>query len=128
MKSGQNLPPSHSEPSKNEPLNPVNRRRFMQYAAGVGAVVSLGGAIPSWSQQAAAGPALTNAGGSSDDRLPDGTQHVSWEQPLTFTKTYYVDNNHAKADDNGPGTSAKPFRTINKAAQVLQPGERVVIA
>jgi hypothetical protein len=100
----------------------------MQYAAGVGAVVSLGGAIPSWSQQAAAGPALTNAGGSSDDRLPDGTQHVSWEQPLTFTKTYYVDNNHAKADDNGPGTSAKPFRTINKAAQVLQPGERVVIA
>jgi hypothetical protein len=125
MKFGQNVP-AHADSSKTEALTPVNRRRFMQYAAGVGAVVSLGGAIPGWSQQAAAGPA--NAGGSSDDRLPDGTQYVSWEQPLTFTKTYYVDNNHAGSDDNGPGTSARPFRTINKAAQVLQPGERVVIA
>ena len=33
-----------------------------------------------------------------------------------------------QADDNGPGTKARPFRTINKAAQLLQPGERVVIA
>ncbi|AFL88061.1 Protein of unknown function (DUF1565) [Terriglobus roseus DSM 18391] len=65
---------------------------------------------------------------ASDNRLPDGSGHVSWEQPLQFTKTYYVDNKSQKADDNGPGTSAKPFRTINKAAQVLQPGERVVIA
>ena len=32
------------------------------------------------------------------------------------------------ADDNGPGDKARPFRTINKAAQILQPGERVVIA
>jgi hypothetical protein len=39
-----------------------------------------------------------------------------------------VDNNSAKSDDNGPGTHDRPFRTINKAAQVLQAGERVVIA
>ena len=39
-----------------------------------------------------------------------------------------MDNGDAKADDNGPGTKARPFRTINKAAQLLQPGERVVIA
>ncbi len=51
-----------------------------------------------------------------------------WEQPLKFTKTYYVDNQHAKADDHGPGTQARPFRTISQAAEVLQPGERVVIA
>jgi hypothetical protein len=63
-----------------------------------------------------------------DSRLPDGTDYVSWEQPLTFSKTYYVDNTSTNADDNGPGTSELPFRTINKAAQVLQPGERVVIA
>ena len=49
-------------------------------------------------------------------------------KPLTFSKTYHVDNSSAKADDNGPGTSEQPYRTINKAAQVLQPGERVVIA
>ena len=59
---------------------------------------------------------------------PTAPSYASWEQPLKFSKTYYVDNNSAKADDNGPGTSARPFRTINKAAQVLQPGERVVIA
>ncbi len=63
-----------------------------------------------------------------DSRLPDGTNYVTWEQPLTFSKTYHVDNNSARADDNGPGTSEQPFRTINKAAQVLQPGERVVIS
>ena len=60
--------------------------------------------------------------------LPDGSEFVSWERPLQFTKTYYVDNGDAKADDNGPGTKARPFRTINKAAQLLMPGERVVIA
>lgn len=65
---------------------------------------------------------------AAGSHLPDGTECVSWEQPLKFSKTYYVDNNSAKADDKGPGTHERPFRTINKAAQVLRPGERVVIA
>lgn len=64
---------------------------------------------------------------ASDSLLPNGTNFIFWEKPLTFSKTYYVDNNSAKADDNGPGTREEPFRTINRAAQVLQPGERVVI-
>ena len=34
---------------------------------------------------------------STGSRLPDGTEYVSWEQPLTFSKTYYVDNNFAMA-------------------------------
>jgi len=63
-----------------------------------------------------------------DSRLPNGTNFVIWEQPLQFSKTYHVDGNSARSDDNGPGTSEQPFRTISKAAQVLQPGERVVIA
>lgn len=70
----------------------------------------------------------SSAATPTDARLPDGTEYVSWEQPLKFSKTYFVDNNAAQADDSGPGTREKPFRTINKAAQVLQPGERVVIA
>ena len=65
---------------------------------------------------------------ASDNRLPNGTELEIWEQPLEFSKTYYVDNGSPNADDNGPGTSDKPFRTISKAAEVLQPGERVVIA
>ena len=63
-----------------------------------------------------------------DDLLPDGTAFAHWEQPLSFSKTYYVDNTSSAADDSGPGDKARPFRTINRAAQVLQPGERVVIA
>ena len=59
--------------------------------------------------------------------LPDGKEFISWERPLTFTKTYYVDNRSTKASDSNPGTKELPFLTINKAAQALQPGERVVI-
>jgi hypothetical protein len=59
--------------------------------------------------------------------LPDGTEFVSWEVPSEFTKTYYVDNNNPSASDNNPGTKKAPFLTINKAAQVLEAGERVVI-
>ncbi len=65
---------------------------------------------------------------TSSNRLPDGTEVQSWEKPLTFSKTYYVDAAAASADDNGPGSKERPFRTIGKAAQVLEPGERVVIA
>ncbi len=65
---------------------------------------------------------------ASDNRLPDGTEFEFWEQPLDFSKTYYVNCNSPNADDNGPGTEDKPFKTISKAADVLQPGERVVIA
>ncbi len=61
-------------------------------------------------------------------RLPDGTEFPMWERPLHFTRTYYVDGNAKNADDNGPGTKDHPFRTIDHAAQILQPGERVVIA
>src|SRR5689334_15918121 len=101
-------------------LSPVSRRRFLECVASAGAMVSLGRTV--------FGAGLNEAVTPADSRLPDGTAYAAWEQPLTFSKTYYVDNGDAKADDKGPGTKARPFRTINKAAQVLQPGERVVIA
>jgi hypothetical protein len=62
-----------------------------------------------------------------DVRLPDGAQFTFWEKPLSFSRTYYVDGNSPASDDGGPGTRDRPFRTIGKAAEVLQPGERVVI-
>jgi hypothetical protein len=65
---------------------------------------------------------------ASDSRMPDGTEFPAWEKPLHFSRTYYVDNKAKNADDKGPGTQQHPFLTIDKAAQVLQPGERVVIA
>ena len=63
-----------------------------------------------------------------DARLPDGSQFTFWEKPLRFSRTYYVDGGSPGADDRGPGTHDRPFRTIGRAAEVLEPGERVVIA
>lgn len=59
--------------------------------------------------------------------LPDGEEFTSWEVPLTFSRTYHVDKAHPQASDQNAGTESLPFRTINRAAQVLEPGERVVI-
>jgi hypothetical protein len=76
------------------------------------------------------GPAAAMQGDGPGEavRMPDGTEPSTWERPSQFSKTYYVDGNAASADDSGPGTRERPFRTIGKAAEVLQPGERVVIA
>jgi len=60
-------------------------------------------------------------------KLPDGTVFTSWERPQQFSKTYYVDNRNPHASDSNPGTQDLPFATINKAAQVLEPGERALI-
>src|SRR3954452_23927748 len=97
----------------------MNRRQFLESVAVVGAVASVGRSV--------LGRALHDDA-TGDSRLPDGTPYAAWEQPLTLSKTYYVDNGDARADDNGPGTKARPFRTINRAAELLRPGERVVIA
>lgn len=59
--------------------------------------------------------------------LPDGEEFKTWEVPLTFSRTYHVDPPHPQASDDNPGTEARPLRTINRAAQVLRPGQRVVI-
>jgi len=65
--------------------------------------------------------------GATGVLLPDGREFVSWERPPQFTRTYYVDNRNPSAADTNPGTKELPFSTIHRAAQVLQPGERVVI-
>src|SRR3954453_11699095 len=49
---------------------------------------------------------------AASSRLPDGTEFPTWEKPLHFTKTYYVDANAKNAQDSGPGTKDRPFRTI----------------
>src|SRR5437763_1338470 len=101
MTLGKKVFPAHQDaPTVDIAGQPLDRRRFLQYAAGVGAMVGLSGTALARAQQAIAD--ANQATGSSDSRLPDGTEHVSWEQPLTFSKTYYVDNGNARADDNGP--------------------------
>ncbi|MHC4177719.1 MAG: hypothetical protein ACYSWU_09435, partial [Planctomycetota bacterium] len=59
--------------------------------------------------------------------LPDGREFRTWEVAAKFTKTFHVNQSHPKASDDNPGTEARPFLTINRAAQVLRPGQRVVV-
>ncbi|MBX7259059.1 MAG: right-handed parallel beta-helix repeat-containing protein [Candidatus Hydrogenedentes bacterium] len=59
--------------------------------------------------------------------LPDGTPFESWEKPQAFSKTYHVNQNHPRASDSNKGTERRPWKTIGRAAQMLQPGERVVV-
>jgi hypothetical protein len=76
---------------------------------------------------ALAGGTAPPQGGGTGVLLPDGREFVSWERPVEWARTYYVDIRDPHAADTNPGTAELPFLTINKAAQVLQPGERVVI-
>jgi hypothetical protein len=40
---------------------------------------------------------------------------------------YFVDVNSPKASDANPGTADLPLKTINRAAQLVQPGDMVVV-
>ncbi len=62
---------------------------------------------------------------ASNATLADGKPFQFWNQSTRWTKIYYVDGK--TGDDANPGTQAQPFKTIGKAASVLQPGEKVVI-
>ena len=59
--------------------------------------------------------------------LPDGTQFELWQDATAYARTYWVDQKHLEASDDNPGTEARPFKTISRAARVLQPGERVLV-
>ncbi len=59
--------------------------------------------------------------------MPDGTTFRAWSDATNYSKTYHVNRNHPKASDENPGTEDLPFRTINHAAQLAGPGERVWI-
>jgi hypothetical protein len=62
--------------------------------------------------------------------LPGGGEFLTWEssKPPQFSRTYYVDGSATNASDENPGTQLRPFKTINHAAQILRPGQRVLVA
>ena len=57
----------------------MDRRRFLEYAAGVGAMVGLGESLFGQAQQVAATDAAhpNHKAASADSRLPDGAEYVS---------------------------------------------------
>ncbi len=70
---------------------------------------------------------LAAALGSSEVVMPDGATFKVWADATDYSRTYHVNRNHPRASDDNPGTDGLPFRTINRAAQVVRPGERVWI-
>ncbi|MBE0535099.1 MAG: right-handed parallel beta-helix repeat-containing protein, partial [Phycisphaerae bacterium] len=59
--------------------------------------------------------------------LSNGSEFTTWQDTTAFTQTFHVDASHPAASDDNPGTEDKPFKTINRAAQVLQPAQRVLV-
>jgi hypothetical protein len=58
---------------------------------------------------------------------PSGAEFKFWRNETAFTKTYHVDGASPRASDENPGSEERPFKTIGRAADVLQPGERVLV-
>lgn len=61
------------------------------------------------------------------DLLPDGKRFCFWEDTTKYTKILHVAQKKLSASDENPGTIEKPFKTINAAARMLDPGEKVII-
>jgi len=63
----------------------------------------------------------------NDGRLANGERFKIWEREQKFSRTYYVDTNDPVAADTNDGSEKYPFKTISRAAEILQPGNRVII-
>ena len=59
--------------------------------------------------------------------LPDGTELRIWQDETDYRKVYYVDQQHPEAADDNPGTEEAPFLTIQRAAEVVETSEKVLI-
>lgn len=59
--------------------------------------------------------------------LPDGTTFESWEDITNYSKVHHVDQQHPRAADQNGGTEEAPFLTIQRAAEVVESGEKVLI-
>ena len=59
--------------------------------------------------------------------MPDGSGFLFWEDQTEYQRVYHVAGENPLANDEGPGSEERPFKTINRAGQVLQPGEKVIV-
>ncbi|MHB9134208.1 MAG: right-handed parallel beta-helix repeat-containing protein [Armatimonadota bacterium] len=61
------------------------------------------------------------------DTLPSGARFAFWEDATEYQTVYHVAQRHPAASDENSGTKDAPLLTINAAARLLQPGEKVIV-
>ena len=59
--------------------------------------------------------------------LPDGTEFSFWQDKTEYRRMYYVDQQHPGASDGNSGTEEEPFLTIQRAAEVVEPAEKILV-
>jgi hypothetical protein len=59
--------------------------------------------------------------------LPDGREFALWRDTTTYKNVLFVDQQHVGAADTNSGTEHAPFKTVQRAAEVVTPGTRVLI-
>lgn len=70
---------------------------------------------------------MAPAAGPEKVLLPDGKLFPFWDDLTVYRKTYHVACRNPQASDANPGTEEKPWKSIGRAAEILQPGEKVVV-
>ena len=59
--------------------------------------------------------------------LPNENEFAFWEDETIYTKTLYVDCNAKRNNSEGDGSLDHPFRSINEAASIAEPGTKIRI-
>jgi hypothetical protein len=59
--------------------------------------------------------------------MPDGKNFSFWDDQTKYVKVYHVACENPAANDANDGSEAHPFATINRAAELLNPGEKVIV-
>lgn len=62
-----------------------------------------------------------------DTLLPNGEAFAFWDDATEYSRTLHVAQNDPNADDASDGSTATPLATIGRAAELLQPGEKVIV-
>jgi hypothetical protein len=100
------------------------------FSIGMGLAAAM--CLPSCAARAAEGPEARPAAPAPADiakgpLMPDGKPFAMWDDRTQYKKVLHVATGHPDASDANPGTEAAPLKTIGRAAELLQPGEKVVI-
>ena len=59
--------------------------------------------------------------------LPDGSSYEFWEKTTVWNRELHVNAGDPNASDGNDGSAGAPFRTISRAAELAEPGTRILI-